>query len=112
MTAPALVGVVASTRRRAGTDVRDFTVRTAAGESVRYEIRDGSPADALRLNDIVRVTTDRNGGVRVVDVLAGLDGPAVRRLTARTARRNPGWVVYAVAAVLVIVAIAVLLSRG
>ncbi|GAA0452294.1 hypothetical protein Ade02nite_00210 [Paractinoplanes deccanensis] len=102
--------IVAQLLGRAGE--RRFTVRTTAGRSVDYTLSDDGPADALRHNDIVRVTTGRDGGVRTVEVLAGLNGPAVRRLTARPALGPVAWLGYAAAALLVIVAGWVLLGAG
>ncbi len=112
-----LVAAVAVIRHRAarspassGGSVRHFTVRTTAGLSVPGIVRDGQPADALRTHDLVRLVKGRRGRIRAVEVLAGLNGPVVRRLVDRPALGAAEWAGFASAAVLLAVAAVILLG--
>ncbi|MEV4350921.1 hypothetical protein AB0J83_41220 [Actinoplanes sp. NPDC049596] len=109
---PVLLGAVFLALHLTRRDVRQFSVRTTAGQTIFCTMRDGGPADALRHNDIVRVTMGRGDRVRAVEVLAGLSGPTVRRLAARPALAAADWLGYAAAAVLVIIAVAPLAGAG
>ncbi|MDI6097131.1 hypothetical protein QLQ12_00725 [Actinoplanes sp. NEAU-A12] len=76
--------------------VWEFTVRAASGSTVHVVLRTDAPRDSLRSGDLVRLTpsrsgslaraaTGRGGSVRAVEVLAALDGPVIRRVTATAA---------------------------
>ncbi|WP_203679754.1 hypothetical protein [Actinoplanes siamensis] len=80
-----VTGVAVEQFRASTGKVRQFTVRTRDGRSTPFTLRDDEPRDALRANDVVRVTPGRGGTARTVAILAGMDGPVVRRLAGHPA---------------------------
>ena len=67
--------------RRGTASVCRFALRAETGTVVAYTLRGADPAGAPHTGDLVRVVPGRDGTARVVEVLAGLHGPVVRRVT-------------------------------
>jgi hypothetical protein len=73
--------LVVATRRGLPPDHR-FVLRAETGTSVAWTLRGSVPAGALRTGDLIRVVPGPRSRARAVEVLAGPDGPVLRRLTA------------------------------
>lgn len=80
-----LAGAVALHRwdRRAAETVHHITVRATDATSRAYRWRGPLRPGTLNRGDLVRLVPGRGDTVRVVEVLAALDGPVLRRLTGR-----------------------------
>jgi hypothetical protein len=107
----AVVAVVVANRfavRRGLASQCRFVVRAETGESVTWTMTGAAPTGVLRTGDLVRVVPGSGRWARTVDVLAGPDGPVIRRLTGRTGPVPVQWIGVAVAAALLVFTTAVL----
>lgn len=94
-------------RRGLGSECR-FVLRAETGRSVTWTLRDAGPTDVPHTGDLVRVVPGSGRAARAVEVLAGPDGPVVRRLIGRTRLAPVQWAGLALAAALLVLTTAVL----
>jgi hypothetical protein len=85
-----------------------FFIRSETGESVAWTMHGAAQAGVLRTGDLVRVVPGAGHRARVVEVLAGPDGPMIRRLTGRTRPAPVQWIGVAIAVALLVLTTAVL----
>jgi hypothetical protein len=85
-----------------------FAVRTEVGRLATWTLLGAGREGLLRPGDLVRVVPGAGGRARAVEVLAGPDGPVVRRLNGRRQPAPMQWAGLAVALVLVVMTVAVL----
>jgi hypothetical protein len=85
-----------------------FVVRAETGESVAWTLHGAARAAAPRTGDLVRIVPGGKGKARAVEVLAGPDGPVVRRITGKSLLAPVQWAGLALAVVLVALTAAVL----
>ncbi|MGK5682170.1 hypothetical protein [Actinoplanes sp. URMC 104] len=91
-----------------------FALRAETGETVVWTLHGAGQSSVLRIGDLVRVVPDGGRGsgpgrkARSVDVLAGPDGPVLRRLAGRSLLAPVQWAGLALAVVLLALTTAVL----
>ena len=106
----AFVTIVGLTRRRGAEVIYRFTLRSTTAQSRPYTLRGVLPVDALETGDLVRVVPGRRDA-RLVEVLATLHGPVVRRLAGRPAVPPAQWIGLAMAAVLLATTVGVMVGQ-
>lgn len=95
-------------RRRGGPAECRFTLRTETGRLRPCVLRGAVHADVLRTGDLVRFVPGRWGGTGAVEVLAGLTGPVIRRVTGGGALPPVQWAGLGTAAALLALTVVVL----
>ena len=85
-----------------------FVLRAETGRSVTWTLHGAPPAGLVRTGDLVRIVPGAGGRARAVEVLAGPDGPVVRRVTGRGLLAPVQWAGLALAVVLLALTTAVL----
>ena len=85
-----------------------FVLRAETGRSVTWALHGAPPAGLVHTGDLVRVVPGAGGRARAVEVLAGPDGPVMRRVTGRGLLAPVQWTGLALAVVLLALTTAVL----
>ena len=85
-----------------------FVMRAEDGRSVAWTLHGAAPTGVPRTGDLVRVLPGPRRRARAVEVLAGPDGPVVRRLTGRALLAPVQWTGVALAVALLAFTTAVL----
>jgi hypothetical protein len=85
-----------------------FAMRAETGRTTTWTLLGASAEGVLRAGDLVRIVPGPRGRARAVEVLAGPDGPILRRLSGRALLAAVQWAGLALAAALLAMTTAVL----
>jgi hypothetical protein len=83
-------------------------MRAETGRTATWTLLGADPDGVLRAGDLVRIVPGPGNQARTVEVLAGPDGPVVRRLNGRGLLAPVQWAGLALAAALLVMTTAVL----
>jgi hypothetical protein len=85
-----------------------FVLRAETGRSTAWSLHGAPQTGVLHTGDLVRIVPGAKGKARAVEVLAGMDGPVLRRLEGRGLLAPLQWAGLAVAVALLALTTAVL----